>query len=433
LVVGGRNAITQPSQIPGPLVAILKSPLQMKAFNEIDHYEFINGRRAEVVKEIQSKGKEFILRVDEQEFISYLQNKYRLEPLKIIIESESFDQPHTSKERITDYQYARGYYEADVYTFTIKYSYEGSDELFYARTNPWNMKSYHIMVENKSKQVSFSFKIYKQDAEEFKRTKAECFGTAFSNIENANKNAEDFNSTLLDGITTIFQREKEKYLKENDFFKAISIKVNPNTESVFAAPTITKKIIPQPTVSKNKEFSSEPMMSTGMYNDVLRVIYDSGKNMEKKPALYVGKDEEGLRDQFLFVLETRYEGTTATGETFNRSGKTDIILKYANDASNLFVAECKFWHGASEFLAAISQLFERYLTWRDSKAALLMFVKNKDFSNVLATIRNEVKGHSLFIKESGSRGETSFSFIFCLPQDKSKHVRFEIMAFHYDK
>jgi len=63
------------------------------------------------------------------------------------------------------------------------------------------------------------------------------------------------------------------------------------------------------------------MMSTEMYNDVLKVIYDSGKNMEKKTALYKGKDEEGLRDQFLFVLETRYEGTTATGETFNRSGK----------------------------------------------------------------------------------------------------------------
>jgi hypothetical protein len=252
-------------------------------------------------------------------------------------------------------------------------------------------------------------------------------------LNNINKNATDFNKNLKDAIIRAFQREKDKYLKENDFFTAINVQVNPDTKSVFTAPTITKRIIPQPTVSKNKEFSSEPMMSTEMYHDVLKVIYDSGKNMEKKPALYIGKDEEGLRDQFLFVLETRYEGTTATGETFNRSGKTDIILKYAKDASNLFVAECKFWHGASEFLAAISQLFDRYLTWRDSKAALLMFVKNKDFSNVLTTIKKEAKGHSLFIRESGSRGDTSFSYIFCLPQDNYKHVLFEIMAFHYDK
>lgn len=405
----------------------------MRAFNEISHYDFENGRHADIIKEIQSKGKDYILKVDEQEFICYLHDKYTLEPLKILVETESFNAPHTSKERFTDHQYTRGYYEADVYTFTIKYNYQGSDELFYVHTNPWNMTSYDISIDKRTKNVSFSFKIYKQDAEEFKRIKSECFGNAFSNLANANKNAEDFNRTLFDAITRAFQREKEKYLKENDFFTAINIKVNPNTESVFTAPTIIKKVIPQPTLSSKKEFSSEPMMSTEMYNDELRVIYDSGKSMEKKPALYIDKDEEGLRDQFLFVLETRYEGTTASGETFNRSGKTDIILKYAKDGSNLFVAECKFWHGASEFLSAISQLFERYLTWRDSKAALMMFVKNKDFTNVLTTIKNEAKGHNLYVKEVGTRGESSFSYIFCLPQDKQKQVHFEIMAFHYDK
>jgi len=295
------------------------------------------------------------------------------------------------------------------------------------------MTSYDIELDTRTQTVSFSFKLYKQDVEEFKKIKDQCFRDAFANLEHINKNAGDFNRSLRESITRAFQREKEKYLKENDFFTAINIKVNPDTKSVFTTPTITKKIIPQPTVSKGKEFSSEPMMSTEMYNDVLTVIYDSGKSMEKKPALYLGKEEEGLRDQFLFVLETRYEGTTATGETFNRSGKTDIILKYAKDGSNLFVAECKFWHGASEFLAAISQLFDRYLTWRDSKVALLMFVKNKDFSNVLMTIKNEAKVHSLYVKEFGNRGDSSFSYIFCLPQDKQKHVHLEIMAFHYDK
>jgi hypothetical protein len=42
--------------------------------------------------------------------------------------------------------------------------------------------------------------------------------------------------------------------------------------------------IPQPTISKSKEFSSEPMMSSEMYNDILKVVYESGKNMEKKPT-----------------------------------------------------------------------------------------------------------------------------------------------------
>lgn len=131
-------------------------------------------------------------------------------------------------------------------------------------------------------------------------------------------------------------------------------------------------------------------------------------------------------------METRYESTIASGETFNRGGKTDIILKYAKDGSNLFVAECKFWHGASEFLNAISQLFDRYLTWRDSKAALLLFVTNKDFTKVINTIKRETINHPYFLKSVGTRGETSFSFLFHLPQDNEKVVFLEIIAFHYD-
>jgi hypothetical protein len=163
------------------------------------------------------------------------------------------------------------------------------------------------------------------------------------------------------------------------------------------------------------------------------VIYDSGKNMEKKPALYINKDEEGLRDQFLFVLETRYVGTTATGETFNRNGKTDIILKFADDGSNLFVAECKFWHGATEFQKAISQLFDRYLTWRDSKVALILFVQNQNFTNTIDTMLDEATKHPYFKKFIGKRGDSSFSYLFHLSQDNEKNVQLEIMAFHYDK
>jgi len=175
------------------------------------------------------------------------------------------------------------------------------------------------------------------------------------------------------------------------------------------------------------------MMAKEMYDDILKVIYDLGKSMEKKPSTYKDKDEEGIRDQFLLVLETRYESTTASGETFNRGGKTDILLKYAKDASNLFVAECKFWHGIAEFHKAISQLFDRYLTWRDSKAALILFVTNKDFTNVINTIQKEIPNHPYFVKTIGIRGETSFSFDFHLPQDEDKIVFLEVIAFHYDK
>ncbi len=62
-----------------------------------------------------------------------------------------------------------------------------------------------------------------------------------------------------------------------------------------------------------------------------------------------------------------------------------------------------------------------------------MFVTNKDFTNVLKTVETEVKIHPYYHSEKGKRGETSFSYMFHLPQDKEKLVYFEIMLFHFDK
>lgn len=404
----------------------------INSFSEISSFDFIEQLSDKIKSEIEGKGKEYILGVDEEEFKAYLIDHYSLEPLSIDYNSEIVDEPKVSKEWVED-RFYREKYQTEVFSFTIRYKFTGSSVLFRVRPSTWTMTSAEIYVNEQNNTVSFSFKLYKKDPDEFKRTKSDFQIRAFTNLGNTNQVATSWMETLPGTVNSLFKQQKNKYLQENDFFTAINVKVDKDTTSVFTAPTIKKKVIPQPSVSKHKEFSSEPMMAKEMYDDILKVIYDLGKSMEKKPSTYRDKDEEGIRDQFLLVLETRYDSTTATGETFNRGGKTDIILKYAKDGSNLFVAECKFWHGASEFHKAISQLFDRYLTWRDSKAALMLFVTNKDFTNVIDTIKKEASNHPYFVKSNGTRGETSFSFHFHLPQDKDKIVFFEIIAFHYDK
>lgn len=404
----------------------------IRSFNVISFLDFKSDWFTQIKQEIESKGKDYILSIDEDEFAEYLHSKYELIPLNIDHNSETINQPSISKEWFED-RMMREKYQRDVYSFIVKYNFSGSPVLFKVQSNPWSMTSYEININKSQQTVSFGFKLYTQDVEDFKKAKKDCYESAFFNMGKLNQNIAEINNGLLNTIKSYITTEKNKYQKENDFFTAINVKVNKDTESVFTTPTIKKKIIPQPKVPKDKEFASEPTMSKIMYDDILKVVYDSGKNMEKKPALYKNKDEEGLRDQFLFVLETRYDGITASGETFNRSGKTDILLKYAADGTNLFVAECKFWHGASDYLKAISQLFDKYLTWRDSKVALMMFVTNNDFSKVLQTVEAETLNHPYSIKRIGERGESSFTYEFHLPQDKEKSVLVEIMAFHYDK
>lgn len=403
----------------------------MKAFNKTSWLDFPKYYYQSIREEISSKGKNYILNVDETEFIEYLSEKYRIEPLNIILKSEEVSPPVKSQERVNNNWGEE--YLADCYNFRIKYHFTGKADLFAVKPNPYTYSTYDIDVNFVDKTVSFNIKIFRQDAEEFNKAKSDAYSNAFANLNKVNDHVIQFNSDYEKVITSIFQQAKNKYREENAFFSAINVKVDKNTQSIFTAPTIKKKIITQPKVSENREFSSVPTMSKEMYLDVLKVVYDSGKSMEKKPALYLGKDEEGLRDQFLFVLETRYEGTTATGETFNRGGKADIILKYASDGSNLFIAECKIWHGSSEFLKAISQLFDRYLTWRDSKVALMLFVKNKDISNVLKIIKEDISKHEYYLQYKHDRGESSFSYEFHLPNDHDKKVELEVMIFHFDK
>lgn len=386
--------------------------MSIKAFFEDEFDNKVFSIDYQIKSEMESKGKSYILNVDEESYIEYFYQKFYLTPLKILTETEEFSEPLTVTENHYNSRSSNSY-ERDIYKFTIKYKFEGTPFLFRLRPNTFVSTTYKIDVNEN--QVMFSFNLDKKDPVEFKKLKLKCSNNAFANIGNINSEVEKHN----------------KSLKENSFFEAINLKVTPDTKTIFSVPTVKKKIIPQPEVKQNKKYTSEPTMSMEIYFDILDVIYNSGKKMERKPSLYKDKDEEGLRDQFLFILEDRYESTTATGETFNKSGKTDILLKYAKDSTNLFIAECKFWKGKSEFHKAINQLFERYLTWRDSKVALLIFVDNVDFTKIINSIPNDAKSHPYFVKENGQRGETSFSYIFHLPSDINKEVYLEIILFHF--
>lgn len=402
----------------------------MKSFVGINSYDFFEtGLMEEIRLQVNSRGKDYILGVDEEEYIKYLVDFNTIDPLEIDKESEVVT-AITRKEWVDT---RGGSFQMDVYYLTVKYLFTGASRLFNVRPSTWTMASEEIDVVDHAQTVSFRIRMYETNELEFKSQKNQMFERAFVNIKNINADVNNWNTRVPDIVQKIFRSVKSKYVNENNFFKAINLKTNEERAAVFSVPVVKKKISTIPSVSPNQEFSSNPIISMEMYKDILKQIYTAGKSMEQKPALYKGKDEEGLRDQFLFNLESKYDGVSVSGETFNRGGKTDIMLKYSADNSNLFVAECKFWHGIEEFFKAISQLFDRYLTWRDSKVALLIFVKTKNFTRVINTVKQQISEHAYFKSEKVRNGETSLSYIFKLPQDHEKDVFLEVMLFHYDK
>ncbi len=113
------------------------------------------------------------------------------------------------------------------------------------------------------------------------------------------------------------------------------------------------------------------LLSSKGYSDILNHIFVLGRNLEKLKHLVEKFDEEGFREYFLPYLNSVSKNHSATGETFNKIGRSDILIQ-DTEGKNVFIAECKLWKGEGEILKAIDQLLGRYVNWRDEKVALII-------------------------------------------------------------
>lgn len=130
------------------------------------------------------------------------------------------------------------------------------------------------------------------------------------------------------------------------------------------------------------------------FGDILDVIREWTHAVERHPEAAGPMGEEMLRDTLLITLNKQF-GPTG-GEMFSRSGRTDIAVMHESGA--VFIAECKFWSGEKEFVGAIEQLLG-YLIWRDTKGALVLFVREKNVTEIDRKARKVLGEHQRFKRQ----------------------------------
>jgi len=238
---------------------------------------------------------------------------------------------------------------------------------------------------------------------------------------------QSFNDSLGSLARTAITKRRDKLLAAQNLVAGLGIplKRRPDSNATYTAPEVKRKLAPKLPPASPGNFKPEPVLEEEEYQHILSVIEDMVKVMERSPKAFHDCDEETLRTHFLVPLNGHYEGG-ATGETFNYQGKTDILIR--SGGRNIFVAECKFWGGPARLTETINQLLG-YLTWRDSKAAILIFNRNKDFSKVLAAVPGTMAAHPNFHRDEGTRGETGFRFEFRHKDDAAKMIHITVMAF----
>jgi hypothetical protein len=244
------------------------------------------------------------------------------------------------------------------------------------------------------------------------------------------QSTEPLNQKLNAIARTAVEVRKAKVLKDRSSVAALGFKLRPRQDApkTFVAPVKRKPVAVQ-TQKAIAPFKPEPVLEDETYNQILKIIDGMAHVMERSPSAFAKMGEEDLRQHFLVQLNGQFEGA-ASGETFNFSGKTDILIRVQD--RNIFIAECKFWSGEKAFLDTITQLLG-YLSWRDTKAAVVIFNRNLDFSGMLVSMEAAIGKHPNLKRGPKKETETQFRCVFGNPADSNREIIVTVMAFNVPK
>lgn len=406
---------------------------KISIFSERELTDYLQDRASQMQAQVEGEAEAYLLNVNETEYIKHLVDRYSVENLQIYPDKVTVKA--YEKEIPADW-FPRSFHVRRGGTYrktVIKYflPFEGDQALLYCYPNPRQMWTRDIVVEDGC--ICFEIVDFRGNPEDIKQEAQGYINPITRQLEHVRKQVNAFNSSLDSRAKRAFDARKQQHLRKNDLVAQLGVPVRKkaDTQKTFSvpAPQIKNKIQIRKPVVQEAGFRPEPTLDESTYTSILRIIHDVGRQFERMPSTYAGKEEEHLRDHLLLFLEPNFEGS-ATGETFNKSGKTDILLRY--EGSNVFIAECKFWRGQKGFTKSINQLLG-YLTWRDSKAAVILFVENKDFSAVLNQIEQVASEHPSYLGFSGKQDETWFSFRFHLEGDPNREVQTAVMLYHFPK
>lgn len=247
-------------------------------------------------------------------------------------------------------------------------------------------------------------------------------------IGHLNRMASVYDGEIVPIIKENISKRREEVSKLGSVLKLINIPLaaKPGVEVVNQLPVKKRKVVPLPIKTTDIK---EPIygINDQDYSQILNVIRFSGGSFERTPETFNKLQEEELRNVILSNLNSSFEGN-ATGETFNKKGKTDIFISAEKKAA--FVAECKNWAGESVFHKTIDQLLG-YLTWRDCKTSIVIFnKKNKDFSSVRLKMAECIKTHPNYVRDLPSNIEGEWSAIFKSKDDDGQHIRIHFFGFN---
>ena len=405
--------------------------MRIRPFQDGDTFRTFLSIVEQTIREIEALENDYVLKASPVELEQHYVSQVTITPLTLSAKEYFIEKQEGTQIDVShDFRRARFGNERIIVKGTalhIAIPFRGDPDLWRIRPSTYSLSGYPEL-EIRDGVVIFSCS-FPDDSTEPERLKTDIKRTVKS-LDNAVANlAKDVASHNREAPQRVREALERKLTKAKTVVNAVDSlgipirqKVAPET---FVLPTKRRESpVSRPSVPKER-FTPEPTIDQGEYEHIVGVLKSMSLVIERSPSSFASLNEEAIRTHFLIQLNGHYEGS-ATGETFNSSGRTDILIRVEN--RNVFIAECKFWDGPSSFLKAIDQLLG-YLSWRDSKCALLIFNKRKDSSVV------RKKMHEMMIARAEHRKTLTHDhngdprYVFVKPSDPGREIQITTMLF----
>jgi hypothetical protein len=399
-------------------------------FSKIDWYSFVRQQKAKLSQEILNLKEQQVLNASFDDLCSYFVQKYSL-IVPVLNESEKYADQRDIKMNVSQdpnrliLDRSTPFYVSGT-VIEIMVPFIGDLLAFNIRPSSYSTSPPRAVVSDNT--LTMSFMGTNLDANEINSKLARLIGEISVHLDRLRIDAERLRTELVRDTHAQIKQRKDKFLSDRNLVSSLGIPLRrrENAPQTYRAQEVRRRVQTQPPATTSDSFVPEPALELVEYDHILKVISEMALVMERSPSACEAIKEEDLRTHFLVQLNGHYEGQ-ATGETFNFSGKTDILIRSAG--RNIFVAECKYWGGASKLIETIDQLLG-YLSWRDTKAAILVFNKQKNFSRVIDEIRKNIINHKNYKRQIAQLSDTSFRYVFHQIDDVNREMIVTVMAFN---
>ena len=384
----------------------------------------LDRKKQELLEEIDAMSEDYILEADTEKLSEYL---FQERSLKAPSLSKELPEIVARREiRLAAGAYVRipgGRASATELVFSLRIE-EGDPMVF--QLAPSSRSSILPHGEVRKGELIFSLVLLGETPEQL-RAEADANVAAIRQyLDWITADFERFNKEIVGVAREKIENRRQRIKKDQALVEGFGYPVRRRSDEVasYAVPTARRKVIPHlPAAGISSK--PEPFLELKDYDDILNTLHHMATVLERSPSAFAGLDEEAIRWLFLIPLNGLYEGQ-ATGETFNFTGKTDILIRV--NGKNIFVAECAIWRGPEYLSRKVDQLLG-YASWRDSKLALLIFNKDRQFTKILATMGEVLKQHHNFKRELPQRSETEFRCVVAHRDDPQRDLILTVCAF----